>query len=94
LHKSAGGGDKFLFKTDLFSSESIGEYEKFEFNNKIYQEDGDFKAHKFRAGILGIGTIYDKFFSAFVDSPEPDITNKCEKLIKRTYDTLCKLYKF
>jgi hypothetical protein len=94
LHRSAGDGDKFLFNPVLFSPKSKAEFDKFPFNDSIYQKNSDFESRKFRAGMLGMGTIWDKFFAEFIKTPEPDITNKCEKLIKRTYDTLCKIYKF
>jgi hypothetical protein len=92
LHESAGGGDKFLFHPALFSSNSIKQFEKFDFNDTLYQKGSDFESKKFKTGVLG--TIYNEFFTEFIKTPEPDITNTCERLIKRTYDTLCKLYKF
>lgn len=37
--------------------------------------------------------MYDKFITNFIATKDPDnIINKCEKLIKGTYDTLCQLY--
>jgi len=94
VHHSAGDGDKFLFSPTLFSAKSVKELEKFEFNDSIYQKNSDFETKKFRTGVLGMGSLYNEFFSEFIKTPEPDITNECEKLIKRTYDTLCKIYKF
>jgi hypothetical protein len=94
IHHSAGGGDKFLFSPNLFSGKSIKELDRFDFNDSIYQKNSDFETKKFRAGVLGLGSAYNEFFSEFIKTPEPDIVNKCEKLIKRTYDTLCTLYKF
>ena len=94
VHHSAGGADKFLFNPSLYSGKSVKELEKFDFNDSIYQKNSDFESKKFKAGVLGLGSLYNEFFSEFIKTPEPEITNKCEKLIKRTYDTLCKLYKF
>lgn len=94
LHNSAGEGDKFLFNPALYSSKSVRELDKFEFNNSIYLKNSDFESKKFKAGILGLGSIFDVFFSEFIKTPEPSLTNKCEILIKRTHDTLNKLYKF
>jgi len=98
VHRSAGGGDKFLLNSAIFGCNSINEFEKFNFNTKLYCKDSDFEKHKFKAAILGDGganDIMDKFFGTFIKINEPEsITYKNEKLIKRTYDTLCKLYDF
>jgi hypothetical protein len=92
LYKSVGGGDKFLFNPALFGCESIKEFERFGFNEKIYQKGSDFESRKFKSGLFE--TIYSAFFSEFIKTEDPEIPNKCEKLIKRTYNTLGKLYKF
>ena len=94
LHHSAGSEDKFLFNSGLFSAKNIQQLEKFAFNNSIYQKNSDFESKKFRSGVLGLSSIWNDFFAEFIKIPEPDVTNNCEKLIKRTYDTLCKIYKF
>ncbi len=74
---------------------SVKELEKFDFNDKLYQKNSDFEAFKFKTGLLGLGSIYDCFIKAFINTKEPEgITNKNEKLIKRVYDTLCNLYNF
>jgi hypothetical protein len=94
LHRSAGGGDKFLLNPAIFGCNSIREFERFEFNKDLYQRDSDFESHKFSTGFIG-GSIFDKFTKSFISSNEPEsITNKNEKLIKRVYDTLCQLYEF
>jgi hypothetical protein len=93
VHRSAGG-NKFLLHSEIFSCNSINEFEKFDFNKRLYQQDSDFEKHKFSTGIIG-GSIFDKFTKSFISSSEPEnITNKNEKLIKRVYDTLCQLYEF
>jgi hypothetical protein len=94
LHRSAGGVDKFLFNPALFGCNKIKEFQKFDFNDLIYQKGCDFEAKKFKTGILGTGSIYNTYFSEFIKTKEPEISNKCEKLIKRSYDTLSTLYKF
>jgi hypothetical protein len=98
VHRSAGGGDKFLLNAGIFSATSIDEMTKFNFNTKLFQKDTDFENHKFKAGLIGDGNskdIFDKFLKEFITSKEPEsITNKNEKLIKRTYNTLCQLYNF
>lgn len=93
VHKSAGGGDKFLLNPAIFGCNSGREFEKFDFNNMLYQKGSDFESHKFGTGL--ISSIMDKFYGGFVKASEPEsISNKNEKLLKRTYDTLCQLYEF
>jgi hypothetical protein len=93
VHRSAGSGDKFLLNSAVFGCNSEKELEKFDFNDTLYQKDSDFESFKFKTGLFG--SIYDVFLKNFIRSKEPEsITNKNEKLIKRTYDTLCQLYNF
>ena len=93
IHRSAGGGDKFLLNPAIFGCNSIKEFEKFNFNNTLYQKGSDFETHKFGTGIFN--DIFGKFKDGFIKADDPEsITNKNEKLIKRTYDTLCQLYDF
>ena len=93
VHRSTGGGDKFLLNPEIFGCNSIREFEKFDFNSKLYQKGSDFESYKFSTGLMS--SIMDKFYGGFIKANEPDsITNKNEKLIKRVYDTLCQLYGF
>ncbi|MDR0573067.1 MAG: tubulin-like doman-containing protein [Tannerella sp.] len=93
VHRSAGGGDKFLLVAGVFSCNSIKEFEKFDFNKDLYQKDSDFESNKFSTGLWG--GIYDSFVTKFISINDSEsITNKSEKLIKRSYDTLCQLYNF
>jgi hypothetical protein len=93
VHRSAGGGDKFLLNPAVFSNNSVKEFEKFDFNDTLFQKGSDFESHKFKTGL--ISNINDTFYKGFIKSSDPDtVTNKNEKLIKRTYDTLCSLYDF
>jgi hypothetical protein len=93
VHRSAGGGDKFLLNPAIFGCNTIKEFEKFDFNDTLYQKNSDFENHKFST--RWPSTIIGKFYEGFIKASEPEsITNKNEKLIKRTYDTLCKLYEF
>lgn len=98
VHRSAGGGDKFLLNSEVFSSTKEEELTKFNFNTKLFQKDSDFENRKFKAGLLTDGNasdIFDKFLKTFIDSKGSEsISNKNEVLIKRTYDTLCQLYNF
>lgn len=94
VHRSAGGGDKFLLSPEVFGCNSIKEFEKFSFNNKLFQKDSAYKDKKFKVSIMS--SIMNEFYGAFVNkSKDPQkITNKNEKLIKRSYDTLCELFNF
>lgn len=93
LNKSTGS-NAFLFNTDLFSCDSKKAFEKFDLNKKIYPANGEFEKKRFSTRIGFGNMIFTKFFEEFIKTPEPNIVNKCEKLIKRTYDTLVKLYNF
>jgi len=90
LHRSAGGGDKFLFNSELFKTVGL---EDFKFNDKLYTKDSDFAKKAFSVSF--ISTIFGTFKSEFLKVAEPTtISEPCERLIKHSYDTLCKLYKF
>jgi hypothetical protein len=93
IHRSAGGGDKFLLGAGVFGCNSKRESGNFDFNKELYQKGSEFESNKFSTGMFG--GIYDNFVKKFITMDEPaNITNKCEKLIKRVYDTLCQLYNF
>ena len=93
VHRSSGGGDKFLLNPAIFGCNSIREFERFDFNDTLYKSGSDFESHKFKTGMMS--SIMDKFYGGFIKANEPEsITNKNEKLIKRAYDTLCRLYDF
>ena len=93
LHRSAGGGDKFLLCAKLFGCSENNEFKKLDYNKQLYIKDSDFDSHSFRTGLFS--DIIDAFRDDFIKISDSDsISNKNEKLIKRAYDTLCKLYKF
>lgn len=97
LHKSAGSSDNFLLNSALFSCTSRKEFEKLDFNDAIYRRGCDFESNKFSKGIYGFGgSIFNSYVKEFIKTQdnENEITNKCEKLIKKSYDTLSNLYKF
>lgn len=98
LNKSVGGGDKFLLNPAIFSCNSKGEFERFNFFTEIFQKNSDFERNHVSGKFFGgcnQGDIFDRFTKSFINSIEPqNITNKNERLIKRTYDTLCHLYNF
>lgn len=94
LYDSAGGGDKFLLRHDMFGCTDEKQLSKFSYNNKLYKSD--FEKHKFSAGIWGSSKgAFDSFKKAFKEkADDPNLTNKCEKLTKRIHDALCTLYSF
>ena len=93
LHRSAGGGDKFLLSPYIFSATSPKEFSKMSYNKELYQKGSDFEKNAFSTGL--ISNIINEFRKMFIKkSDSQEITNKNEKLIKRVYDTLCSLYQF
>ncbi len=90
VHKSAGGGDKFLFNPELFKSEGLVD---FAFNKKLFPLDSDFTKNSFSVNIFS--SIFDSFKTAFLKTSEPaSVSHSAERFIKHTYDTLVSLYKF
>jgi hypothetical protein len=98
LWRSANGGDNFLLNSGLFGNETVREMQEYKLHSKLFRENDGLDDNKFKAGKLFEGDykdMYNKFLTNFIATKDPDnITNKCEKLIKRTYDTLCHLYNF
>ena len=80
LHRSDGGGDRFVLNPEIFGCNSIREFEKFDFNTKLFSKNSDFESNKFKTGIFG--SVFGDFKGAFIKTDEPEsITNKNEKLI-------------
>lgn len=93
LHCSAGGGDKFLLNAKVFGCSEPNQFKKLDFNKYLYIKDSDFETNAFKTGLAS--SIIDKFRKTFIETADSDkIANKNEKLIKRVYDTLSKLYNF
>lgn len=91
IYRSVGGGNKFVLSADVFSPTTERELNRFNYSHKIYKDD--FERHKFSTGLFG--SPFDSFKKTFKErSNDPNLTNKCEKLIKRMYDALCTLYQF
>ena len=68
---------------------------KYTFNSKLYK--GDFEQHAYNTSFFSnsASKAFDTFKDSFIKYQDnPNISNKCEKLTKRIYDTLCDLYKF
>lgn len=99
IHRSAGGGDNFLFNANLFSPMSYKELMKLNWNDSIYRNEGVGKDNRYgKTGII-IKSKFDPFKKMFIQTRDntkdwQNITNKGEQLYKLIYDTLGKLYKF
>lgn len=100
LHRSAGGGDSFLFNAELFYPSTEKQLKDFNWNNKLYRTEGIGKDHKYsKTGVLS-KSKFDPFKKMFItvrdgqDESWKNITNIGEKLYKLVFDTLAKLYRF
>ena len=99
IHRSAGGGDNFLFNANLFSADSFKGLMKVDWNKELYRNEGIGKDNTYKTGLFG--SKFDSFKKMFINVRDNDsnkawnnITNKGEKLYKLTFDTLAKLYNF
>lgn len=96
LHRSAGGGDKFLLNPKLFAPQTKKELLKLDWNKNLYRNEGIGKDNKYTTGIYG--SKFNEFKTAFLQELHSDsaksITNRGEQLYKIIYDTLTKLYRF
>lgn len=99
IHRSAGGGDNFLFNANLFSADSFKNLMKVDWNKEIYRKEGIGKDNSYKTGLFG--SKFNSFKKMFIDVRDNDkdkawntITNKGEKLYKLIYDALAKLYNF
>jgi hypothetical protein len=96
LHRSAGGGDKFLLNPKLFAPQTIKELKKLDWNKNLYRDEGIGKDNKYSVSL--IGSKFNSFKTAFLKELHAEggraITNRGEQLYKLIYDTLTKLYNF
>lgn len=96
LHRSAGGGDKFLLNSKLFAPQTKKELMKLDWNKNLYRNEGIGKDNKYSTGL--IGSKFNSFKKMFLQELHSDsskgITNRGEQLYKLIYDTLTKLYNF
>lgn len=96
LHRSAGGGDKFLLNPKLFAPQTERELMKLDWNKNLYRSEGIGKDNRYSTGL--IGTKFNGFKKALLQELHGDssknITNRGEQLYKLVYDTLTKLYNF
>lgn len=98
IHRSAGGGDNFLFNANLFSPDTFKGLMDVSWNKAIYRNVGIGKDNVYKTGLFG--SKFDSFKDKFVevrdkgDKAWQNISNKGEQLYKLIFDTLAKLYKF
>lgn len=96
LHRSAGGGDKFLLNPKLFAPQTRKELMKLDWNKNLYRNDGIGKDNKYSTGMFG--SKFNSFKKLFLQELHGEgskgITNRGEQLYKLIYDTLTKLYNF
>ena len=96
LHRSAGGGDRFLLNPKLFASQTKKELMKFDWNKNLFRKEGIGKDNLYSTGILG--SKFNSFKKAFLlelhGNSARQITNRGEQLYKLIFDTLTKLYNF
>lgn len=96
LHRSAGGGDKFLFNAKLFQPLTYKDLMRLDWNKSLYRTEGIGKDNVFKVGLFS--SKFDEFKKNFIStlhSGKPqNITDAGEQLYKLTYDTLAKMYQF
>lgn len=94
LHRSAGGGDNFLFNPKLFSFHTMKELKKYDWNKNLYRGEGVGKDWTFAVSFFGsrFDTFKKEFIKELHNGAPSNITNTGERFYKLTYDTLCKIY--
>ncbi len=94
IHRSAGGGDNFLFNPKLFAFHTMKELHKYDWNKNLYRNEGLGKDWTFSVGLFGskFDTFKKKFIELLHNGAPTTITNTGERFYKLVYDTLCKIY--
>lgn len=95
LHRSAGGGERFLFGPNIFSPNDARTLSKIKFNEGLYRNSGVAGGKGFSTGWFS--NQFDAFKEEVVKvlkNNEPKMTNRGEQLYKMVYDALKALYKF
>ncbi|MCD8296619.1 MAG: hypothetical protein LUC88_03505 [Prevotella sp.] len=96
IHRSAGGGDKFLLNAELFAPQTMKDLMKFAWNKNLYRSEGIGKDNKYKVYITS--SKFNKFKDAFLDKlnngKDTGIANPGERIYKIIYDTLTELYNF
>ena len=94
IHRSANGGDNFLFNPKLFAFHTMKELRKYDWNKSLYRNEGVGKDWTFSVGIFGskFDTFKKKFIEELHNGAPTTITNTGERFYKLIYETLCKIY--
>ena len=97
IHRSAGGGDNYLFNANLFSPDTFKSLMKVDWNKAIYRNEGIGKDNVYKTGLFG--TKFNSFKEKFIEVRDSNkkwqnITNQGEQFYKLVFDTLAKLYNF
>ncbi|CAA9248055.1 MAG: hypothetical protein AVDCRST_MAG56-1810 [uncultured Cytophagales bacterium] len=92
LYRSTGGGDRLMFSPEMFGLTTARDFRKYDYG-KLFPKNSEYNRHNFNSGLFS--NPFDKFKEAFVrETTDSPFANKSEKLIKRMYDALGKLYGF
>lgn len=94
IHRSAGGGDNFLFNPKLFAFHTMRELYKYDWNKNLYRNEGVGKDWTFSVAWFSskFDTFKKKFIEQLHNGAPTTITNTGESFYKLVYDTLCKIY--
>lgn len=97
IHRSAGGGDHFLFGAGMFTASDMKSLMKTKWDKILYRADDIASDKKYSYKIWS--SKFDCFKSKFIDTRDRDkewakITNLGEQFYKLTFDTLKALYNF
>ncbi len=97
IHRSAGGGDNFLFNASLFSPSDLKSLMKLSWNKNLYRTRELAKIIIILQVFLVQSLILSRSSSCLHVTKIPswkNITNNGEQLNKLIYDTLSSLYNF
>lgn len=89
LYHSSGGGDQFLFSSELFGSREMS---KFKFNKQLYIADGNYGKHCFKITLMS--NLFATFKEVFIKTEQTEMSEISEQFIKHCFDTLSSLYQF
>lgn len=94
MHRSAGGGDNFLFNPKLFGFHTMKELKKYDWNKNLYRNEGVGKDWTFSVSLFSskFDTFKKKFIEELHSGTPTTITNTGERFYKVIYNSLCKIY--
>lgn len=97
MHRSAGGGDHFLFDAGMFTASDIKRLMGTDWNKRLFRADDIARDKKYTCGLFS--SKFDRFKSMFIKTRDESnawkqITDRGEQFYKLTFDTLKSLYNF